>query len=146
MNKKLIISLVSGALLLFPMVILALTSPSLPTGGISSLWDVVTSILTLLWPIFFGIAIIMFVIAGFTFVIANGEPEKIKIARNAIIWGVVGVVVAVLAFSLPYIIKSTIEGPVATDPTSHCSDTAVGVCLPGAPGSGQTGCTSNADC
>jgi FtsH-binding integral membrane protein len=63
-------------------------------------------ILNSLWIIFTAIAVIMFVIAGITFLTANGSPEKLTQARSALIWGVVGVVVGIVAYSIITIVSS----------------------------------------
>ncbi len=55
-------------------------------------------IITPVWQFFFGISVIMFVVAGILFATSNGEPGKITTAKNAVIWGVVGIVVATIAF------------------------------------------------
>ena len=46
------------------------------------------------------IAVWFFLWAGFTFVTANGEPDKITKARNQVMYGVIGVIVAVMAKGL----------------------------------------------
>ena len=50
--------------------------------------------------VFAAIAVIMFIWAGVTFLTANGAPEKIQQARTAAMWGVVGVIVMILAYSI----------------------------------------------
>jgi uncharacterized membrane protein YjfL (UPF0719 family) len=42
----------------------------------------------------------MLVIAGMLFLSARGDAEKIKTAKGAFLWGVVGIVVAILAYSM----------------------------------------------
>ena len=54
---------------------------------------------TVVWPIFLGLVVIMFIWAGILFVTAQGDPAKISQAKKAVIWAVVGVIVAFLAFS-----------------------------------------------
>jgi len=56
--------------------------------------------------IFGGVAVIMFVVAGVLFLSAQGEPEKLKQARAAVIWGVAGVIVGILAFSIIAVVIS----------------------------------------
>jgi len=56
-----------------------------------------------------GLAVIMFIFAGILFITSNGEPGKINIAKQAVIWGVVGIVVATVAFSIDGIVKSWIS-------------------------------------
>ena len=51
------------------------------------------------WPIFLGLVIIMFIYAGVKFLTAQGDPTKISDARKAVIWGIVGIAIAIAAFS-----------------------------------------------
>ncbi len=110
MNKK-IISLVAVAFFTMPLLAMAAPlNPAAPPGlpnVTNNLWAVIVGILSFIWPIFIGISILMFLIAGFLFVTANGEANKIEQAKKAMIWGVVGVVVGILSFSLPMIIGNT---------------------------------------
>lgn len=52
------------------------------------------------WPIFAGLAIIMFIYAGIMFLTSSGDPGKLTTARNAVIWGVVGIIVALLSYGI----------------------------------------------
>jgi len=106
-NKKLK-ALVSIAFLLSPAVALA-DGPPLPAfGGIPSVWSVMVALMNLIWPIFFGLAVIMFIVAGGMFLTARGEAGQIATARMAVVWGVVGVIVGILAFSIPFILRNTL--------------------------------------
>ena len=58
------------------------------------------------WPIFAGVVILMFIWAGFLYLKARGEPEAISKANKAMIWAIVGVIVGVFAFSATQIIKT----------------------------------------
>lgn len=109
MNKKLAIVLTSSVLLTLPAMILAVNlpggQPNPPSGTVQG---VINGILNLLWPIFVGFAVIMFLVAGFLFLSANGDPGKVGAARQALLWGAVGVVVGLIAFVLPFVILNTI--------------------------------------
>ena len=113
MNKKIVSLFASAGLMLLPLVSLAApinpaNPPQLPPIAATTPWPVIVAILAFVWPIFIGIAILMFLIAGLTFITANGDAGKIKTARDAMIWGVVGLIVGLLAFSLPDIVRNTI--------------------------------------
>lgn len=58
------------------------------------------------WPVFFGVSIIMFVWAGILFLTAQGEPDKLTSARKAVIWGIIGIFIAILGFSITNIIST----------------------------------------
>src|SRR5688500_4862866 len=66
--------------------------------NITDLSSIICNILRWIWPAFIGLAIIMFFVAGFFFLSAHGDPGKITLARVFLIWGIVGVIVAILGF------------------------------------------------
>jgi TRAP-type C4-dicarboxylate transport system permease small subunit len=62
--------------------------------------DRVQAILQVVFATLGAIAFLVIVIAGLQFVLSRGEPEKAAKARRTIIYAAVGLVVAVLAFSI----------------------------------------------
>jgi len=111
MNKKIVVLPASAVLLALPTLILAFNPGpipnAVPTLTVNALIDIIFSIL---WPIAVAFFIIMFILAAFIFATAQGDPEKINKARSAVIWGVVGVLVALVAFSIVFIIRNMIPG------------------------------------
>lgn len=98
-------------MLALPVLVFAFTAPNQPTiGNIDSFDKIFTNILKLIWPIVGGLAAVMIVVAGIVFITANGDPEKIKTARTSLIWAVIGIVVAILAWSIPAIVTTGIGG------------------------------------
>ena len=63
---------------------------------------------TVVWIVFTCIVVICFVWAGVLFLTARGEPEKLKTAKSAFIWGVVGVVVGIIAYSIIAIVSAAL--------------------------------------
>ena len=109
MNKKLIISSVLPAMLLLPMVALAFAPGDIPNAAPNlSINDLVDVIFSIIWPVAVAFFIIMFIVAAFMFMSARGDPAGVEKARQAVIWGVVGVIVALLAFSIPFIVRNTL--------------------------------------
>jgi uncharacterized membrane protein YjfL (UPF0719 family) len=99
MNKKNILALVSAVVILVPMITLAQVGGSPPALGLN-LTQIAENIAKAMWIIFTAVAVVMFVTAGILFLTAQGQPEKIATARQAVIWGIAGVVVAILAFTI----------------------------------------------
>jgi len=112
MNKKLAVALSSATLLVLPLVTLAdLSAGDTSTPGIisnPSLIGIINDVLNFIWPLFIGLAILMFLVAGFLFLTSMGDPDKVSTARQAVLWGVVGVVVGLIAFSIPFVIRQGI--------------------------------------
>ena len=95
------------------------------------------------WPVFVGASIIMLIYAGFLFVTANGDPGKIKSAREVVMWAVIGIIVGILAFSAVGIVRNFINSPIPTPPVIN---------NPGGPGDPPTcspnsvACTAGLNC
>ena len=113
MNKK--ITTIASSLVAFLVLcpLLAQAQVVLPGGtpGTIKNGDIrvaIIAVLNFIWPLFIGFAILAFLIAGFLFLSANGDSGKVRDARNAVIWGVVGVIVGILAFSIPLIVGNTL--------------------------------------
>ncbi len=110
MNKKIIAAGATALLLAMPLAAMAFTPGNVPNQvpgiTINGLIDIMFGIL---WPVFIAFAIVMFLLAGIQFFTAQGDADKVNSARNFVLWGVVGMVVALLAFSLPFIVRNTLD-------------------------------------
>jgi len=105
--KKIKLILSSIGMSLLPVVALATDYSNSPAlGSITNINNLVGRVEGLIWIIFGAIALIMFVIAGIAFLTSQGDPEKVATARSAFIWGVAGVVVAVIAYSIVVVVAS----------------------------------------
>jgi hypothetical protein len=102
--------LVSASALLLPALASAQAADNGPGVYITSLSYLVGFIEHALWIVFGGIAVICFVVAGILFLTAGGAPEKVTAARSAFIWGIAGVVVGILAYSIVAIVTSVMGG------------------------------------
>jgi hypothetical protein len=109
-TKKIILSLAILSVAVLPMAVLAINDPNPnPTGaGTLNLTTLIGAILGKLWVIFAALAVIMFLYAGILFLTASGAPDKISAARQAFLWGVVGVVVGIIAYSVVTIVGNLI--------------------------------------
>jgi len=109
-NKSLFFPLILTifSVLSFPSLILSQTSfPSTPSGQVVSIQNILIIILNIIWPIVVTLVIIFFVTAGFKFLTAQGDPNKVGEARRFLIWAIVGIIVIILAFSIITIVKTT---------------------------------------
>ena len=62
--------------------------------------ELIDAIINIIFYIAIAIAPIMFIVAGFYFVTAAGEPEKINTAKRIILWTFIGLLVVVSAKGL----------------------------------------------
>lgn len=71
--------------------------------------DDIVSILNKIWKFLYILALalvpLMAIIAGFMFLTAGGEPEKIKKARDLLLWMAIGVAIILLAGGIVKVIK-----------------------------------------
>lgn len=71
--------------------------PTDATGDLAGSFRVIANILIFLVG---AVAVLVIIMGGFTYVISSGDPARIKRAKDTILYGVVGVVVAILAFAI----------------------------------------------
>lgn len=78
------------------------------SGAGLSITSLGMAVVNAIWVVFTVLAVICFLIAGILFLVSGGDAEKIKTARSAFIWGVVGIVVGLLAFSIVSLVRNAI--------------------------------------
>src|SRR3989344_1241856 len=116
-NKKGLSLCITTFLLVSPVLVLAQNCPPgqvppcpniVPIPGGLQFYQLVTNIafnlIDVLGIAASGFVIIAFVLAGFKYLTAKGEPGKIAEANQSVIWGLAGVAVLVIAFSTGLIV------------------------------------------
>lgn len=92
--------LLSALLLFLPVIVGADDADVWFRGVITRLLNIV------IWPVFIGAAIVMFIFAGIMFFAAMGDPNKISSANKAVLWIVFGIIVGLLGFIAVGIIRT----------------------------------------
>jgi len=114
-SKKLVTLFSLATSLLTPIVTLAAAPPAafppfVPGAPIADLPtrinDIIWGIFNFIWPLFAAFAVIMFIYAGFLFLNASGDSGKVRDARQALLWGSIGILVALLSMSIPWFVKT----------------------------------------
>jgi fumarate reductase subunit D len=110
MTKK--IKKISAPFLIFlislyflPVMVAAEEPPTLVTST-SDVVRILNNVRNIIWVVLTVVVVIMFVWAGITFVTAEGDTNKIQKARNRILYGVIGIFVALLAGGILYLIQN----------------------------------------
>lgn len=98
--KKILLVLVLVGFLALP--VIGLAQVDVITGKITALTNLLKTIL-------YAIAGLFIVLAAFNFITAAGDLEKVKSARNYVVYALVGVIVAVMAGVLVDVIKATVK-------------------------------------
>jgi len=78
---------------------------------IGGLVDLVRQIVRWAYIIFFIIAVLMIILAAFSYLTAGGDAEKVNTAKNRLIYAAVAIAVAFLAVSFETIIKNFLNTP-----------------------------------
>ena len=108
MNKKLIIASALTALML-PVAAFALQTIPQPTVNPAlTLGGLIDVIFNFVWPIIAVIIVIFLILAAFNFITANGDADKIAAGRSSLIWASVGIVVLLISFSIPFVLKNAL--------------------------------------
>lgn len=74
--------------------------PLSPITGTADIIRALNNVKNLIWAIILVIVVIMFVWAGITFVTAEGNPNRIEQARNRVLYGIIGIIIALIAGGL----------------------------------------------
>ena len=100
--KKALISILLLSAALLPAAMVSAQANIPPVNSLDQLFDAIKNAAVGILGI---IVFIAFIYAAFLFLTAGGSADKLVAARTAFIWGVVGVVVGILAWSMLTIIS-----------------------------------------
>ncbi len=80
-----------------------------PLANTNSLADLLAAVLGLIVQLGTFALVFMLVYVGFLFVVAQGNDEKLRSARSALVWTVIGGLVLLGAQAISMVIQSTIN-------------------------------------
>lgn len=75
-----------------------------------SIEELIDSLINTIFYLSIAIVPVVIVIGGFYYLISGGSPEKIRTAKNIILYAVIGFVIVALAKALISVIKSVLGG------------------------------------
>lgn len=101
-TQKIILSMLLLGVVLVPFV--AFAQP----GDIDTMEILFEKIKAAVWSIFAIVVFVAFAVAGILFLTAGGAPDKIATARQMAIYGVIGIIVGILAYSILGIVTTLI--------------------------------------
>lgn len=79
-------------------------------GNAPTLQSSIQQIINVLLFVIGAIAVIMIIIGGFKYVISNGDSSQITSAKNTILYAVIGIVVALLAYAIVNFVVNSFVG------------------------------------
>lgn len=104
MKKYLTLSLLT-AVLVIPLTTQAQVIKIENPLGAESFEDLLYRVINFIFVLALGIAPIMIIVAGFYFITATGEPEKIQTAKKIILWTLIGLLIVICAKGLITLFK-----------------------------------------
>ena len=90
--------------------------PGTESTGVSTIGqivDLLRYIVRWVYIIFFILAVLFIIFTAFTYLTAGGDEEKVKKAKNQIIYAAVAIIIALLSVAFETVIKTFISAPSA---------------------------------
>lgn len=85
-----------------------------PTTANDSLMTRVTKIINVVLAALGVVAVVVIIIGGISFITSQGDSSKVTKARNTILYGIVGLVIALLAFAIVNFVLKGVFGGTST--------------------------------
>ena len=82
---------------------------SVQVGSVTDLLNKFSTVIGYFATLIMIIAVAMILYAAFKFITAGDDEEAVGSARKILTWGIVGLIVAFLAYSLPTIVRTLIQ-------------------------------------
>lgn len=79
-----------------------------PTTGDKTLPQVIQTIVNVVLSVVGVIAVVMIILGGISFITSQGDAAKVTKARNTLLYGIVGLVIALLAFAIVNFVLSSV--------------------------------------
>lgn len=80
-----------------------------PLSGVSTIPDAINKILSVVIRVALPLIVVFFIWAGFTFITARGNPEKIKVAKNIFLYTIIGTLLILGAWVITNAIIGTVN-------------------------------------
>ncbi|MBQ5812305.1 hypothetical protein IIW29_01890 [Candidatus Saccharibacteria bacterium] len=81
-----------------------------PGNGKDNLWDNIQTIINAIIGILGLICVIIMIIGGVQYMTSSGDAGKVKKAKDTILYGLIGLVICVLAFAIVNFVLANILG------------------------------------
>jgi uncharacterized membrane protein YedE/YeeE len=120
--KKLLSLVFAVSLLVVPTVTLAALETELPKTDAGSIDATITTIGNVLFGALLLIALIYILLAAISFITAQGDAAKLKVAQDRVLYALIGIAVAVLAQGMIALVRNLVY-PEGTNQTQQTEQT-----------------------
>lgn len=80
-------------------------------GAETDLNGLIATIINMVFGVIGIIAVIMIIIGGVNYTMSQGDSTKVQKAKNTILYGIIGLVVVLLAFAIVNFVLGSLNGP-----------------------------------
>lgn len=74
----------------------------------SNFTELIDGIISFIFMVGIALAPVMFIVAGFYFITAGGDPKRVQTAKQIMLYTSIGLVIILLAKALVYVLKNII--------------------------------------
>ncbi|MBQ6394356.1 hypothetical protein IJH97_01185 [Candidatus Saccharibacteria bacterium] len=75
-----------------------------------SIWDVAAQVINVVLAVLGVATVIVIIIGGVNYVLSQGDPAKVKRAKDTIMYGVIGLIIALLAYAIVNFVLAGVFG------------------------------------
>ena len=79
-------------------------------GAPDDLWGVLNKVINVALAVIGFVAVVMIILGGFQYTTSAGDASKVTKAKNTILYGIIGLVVALLAYAIVNFVLNNIFG------------------------------------
>lgn len=108
MKTNLLRKIISIPLFLIPILVLAITIE--PPSKWQTFQEAIEAIISFLFWVSVALVPIMIIIGGAYFVFSGGSPDKVRMAKNIILYTIIGFLIVLLAKAIVSVVKEIIGG------------------------------------
>ena len=91
--------------------------PTTSTNG-ANVWDAVSTIINVVLSVIGIVAVIMIIYGGFKIATSAGAADKVKSGKDTIIYGIIGMVIALFAYAIVNFVLKSVFGGSSTNNTN----------------------------
>jgi hypothetical protein len=88
------------------------------TGGSASVGDIIKTVVNVLLYILGAVAVIMIIIGGIKYTTSQGDSSAVTSAKNTILYSVIGLIVALIAYAIVNLVVTSFAAKPATTNTT----------------------------
>lgn len=74
--------------------------------NVSQVWSLINTIVKYVYWFFFAVAVLFIILAAFAYLTASGDAAKVKTANTRLIYAIVAVAVALIAYGIEALVRS----------------------------------------